>query len=153
MPEQHTKVSRIYRNKQENAFILDFFIKKLWKLFVVQKKVVPLHSQSSNKGCNKKNKTLGYGVMVTLQILVLSFLVRVRVSQQRDTFLTEGVFFVSTHTKTPPYPSPKGRNGDCPCLPYERMDICKEGWMLKRKSKMQLERNKNKSILNIYNII
>ena len=26
---------------------------------------------------------LGYGVMVTLQILVLSFLVRVRVSQQR----------------------------------------------------------------------
>ena len=26
-------------------------------------------------------KTLGYGVMVTLQILVLSFLVRVRVSQ------------------------------------------------------------------------
>ena len=28
-------------------------------------------------------RTLGYGVMVTLQILVLSFLVRVRVSQQR----------------------------------------------------------------------
>ena len=44
--------------------------------------------------------------MVTLQILVLSFLVRVRVSQQRDTFLTEGVFFVFTYTKTLPYPSP-----------------------------------------------
>ena len=27
-------------------------------------------------------KILGYGVMVTLQILVLSFLVRIRVSQQ-----------------------------------------------------------------------
>ena len=30
----------------------------------------------------KLMRTLGYGVMVTLQILVLSFLVRVRVSQQ-----------------------------------------------------------------------
>lgn len=33
---------------------------------------------------NDYNNKLGYGVMVTLQILVLSFLVRVRVSQQRD---------------------------------------------------------------------
>ena len=34
--------------------------------------------------CVKTNSLakLGYGVMVTLQILVLSFLVRVRVSQQ-----------------------------------------------------------------------
>ena len=30
-----------------------------------------------------KQLTLGYGVMVTLQILVLSFLVRVRVPQQK----------------------------------------------------------------------
>ena len=31
--------------------------------------------------CTRKDKVLGYGVMVTLQILVLPFLVRVRVSQ------------------------------------------------------------------------
>ena len=30
-----------------------------------------------------RNQKLGYGVMVTLQILVLPFLVRVRVPQQR----------------------------------------------------------------------
>ena len=35
-------------------------------------------------------KLLGYGVMVTLQILVLSFLVRVRVSQQVFWFMTLG---------------------------------------------------------------
>ena len=34
-------------------------------------------------------KTLGYGVMVTLQILVLSFLVRIRVSQ-----LSKGTFLI-----------------------------------------------------------
>ena len=31
---------------------------------------------------NSKRKSLGYGVMVTLQILVLSFLVRIQVAQQ-----------------------------------------------------------------------
>ena len=31
-----------------------------------------------------KTRTLGYGVMVTLQILVLSFLVRVQVAQQEN---------------------------------------------------------------------
>ena len=36
---------------------------------------------------------LGYGVMVTLQILVLSFLVRVRVSQQQ-TFSLKRQFFI-----------------------------------------------------------
>ena len=30
-----------------------------------------------------RHKTLGYGVMVTLQILVLPFLVRVRIPQQK----------------------------------------------------------------------
>ena len=55
MPQQHTKVSRFYRNKQEKRFILDFFIKKTRKLFVVKKKVVPLHSQSSNKRLPDKN--------------------------------------------------------------------------------------------------
>ena len=37
---------------------------------------------------------MGYGVMVTLQILVLSFLVRVRVSQLRASFFKEDAFFV-----------------------------------------------------------
>lgn len=36
---------------------------------------------------------LGYGVMVTLQILVLSFLVRVRVSQLESIFHFERCFF------------------------------------------------------------
>ena len=38
---------------------------------------------------------LGYGVMVTLQILVLPFLVRVRVAQQRERRMTvHSSFFV-----------------------------------------------------------
>ena len=49
----------------------------------VQKKCVPLHSQNRNKNIVLRN-VLGYGVMVTLQILVLSFLVRIRVSQQSE---------------------------------------------------------------------
>ena len=48
----------------------------------VKKKCVPLQSQSGNKTI--ADIKLGYGLMVTLQILVLSFLVRVRVSQQKD---------------------------------------------------------------------
>ena len=38
-----------------------------------------------------RHKTLGYGVMVTLQILVLPFLVRVRIPQQKG-FLRETFF-------------------------------------------------------------
>ena len=38
--------------------------------------------------------SLGYGVMVTLQILVLSFLVRVRVPQQKIRNLYGSGFFV-----------------------------------------------------------
>ena len=49
-------------------------------MFVVKKKVVPLHSL---KGTNTdSNNKLGYGVMVTLQILVLSFLVRIQVAKR-----------------------------------------------------------------------
>ena len=41
------------------------------------------------------HKELGYGVMVTLQILVLPFLVRVRVPQQNPLSLRlDGFFFV-----------------------------------------------------------
>ena len=39
------------------------------------------------------NAKLGYGVMVTLQILVLSFLVRVRVSQLESIFHSKDAFF------------------------------------------------------------
>ena len=55
---------------------------------VIQKKAVPLHPQI---------RRLGYGVMVTLQILVLPFLVRVRVPQLTTTkkgFHSEA-FFIS----------------------------------------------------------
>ena len=41
-------------------------------------------------------KTMGYGVMVTLQILVLSFLVRARVPQLKIS-LTEADFFHKKH--------------------------------------------------------
>ena len=47
---------------------------------MIQKNVVPLHPQLRNNMLEIA-MILGYGVMVTLQILVLSFLVRVRVSQ------------------------------------------------------------------------
>ena len=51
--------------------------------FFLKKKVVPLH----------RNKALGYGVMVTLQILVLSFKVRVLVAQQRGSVKRISFFF------------------------------------------------------------
>ena len=41
-------------------------------MFACKKNVVSLQRQT---------KTMGYGVMVTLQILVLSFLVRIQVAQ------------------------------------------------------------------------
>ena len=65
--------------------------------------------------------------MVTLQILVLSFLVRVRVSQQRDTFLKR-VSFLFLHTPMP-HPTPPQMKGMEIALapPHERMDISKEG--------------------------
>ena len=59
-----------------------FFRKKCRKILVIQKNVVPLHPQLRNNMLEIA-MILGYGVMVTLQILVLSFLVRVRVSQLR----------------------------------------------------------------------
>ena len=69
-----------------------FIEKKAPKVLQFQKNALPLHSQSADKA----GATLGYGVMVTLQILVLSFLVRVRVSQQRD-FLWESLFVVGAN--------------------------------------------------------
>ena len=55
---------------------------KVWR---IQKNSVPLHSHLRNhlQASRVKLRKLGYGVMVTLQILVLPFLVRVRIPQQR----------------------------------------------------------------------
>ena len=60
--------------------------------------------------------TMGYGVMVTLQILVLSFLVRVRVSQQRAFFTSKNAFFAS-------YPSPLSGGNVYGCMGFR----CGEG--------------------------
>ena len=48
--------------------------KNIVKNFVCMEKVVSLH----------RFEILGYGVTVTLQILVLSFLVRIQVAQQKS---------------------------------------------------------------------
>ena len=50
---------------------------------MVQRNALPLQAKIGSKA-DESIETLGYGVMVTLQILVLSFLVRVRVSQQKE---------------------------------------------------------------------
>ena len=67
-----------------NVANLDFFhflSKKVPKSFGDSKKCITF-ALAIQQYANRNNK-LGYGVMVTLQILVLSFLVRIRVSQQR----------------------------------------------------------------------
>ena len=62
----------------KNTLLFEIFLQKP---LAIQKKTLPLHPHFEKMRC--ENKTLGYGVMVTLQILVLSFLVRVRVPQQK----------------------------------------------------------------------
>ena len=67
-----------------NVANLDFFhflSKKVPKNFGDSKKCITF-ALAIQQYANRNNK-LGYGVMVTLQILVLSFLVRVRVSQPK----------------------------------------------------------------------
>ena len=49
-------------------------------MFAYKKKVVPLQRQTKN---DSVHVTLGYGVMVTQQILVLFFLVRIQVAQHK----------------------------------------------------------------------
>ena len=65
--------------KSENFAV---FYKKMPFFFVVSEKTTTFaaHFEKMLLGVAKK---LGYGVMVTLQILVLPFLVRVRVPQPR----------------------------------------------------------------------
>ena len=43
---------------------------------------------------HRQKQTLGYGVMVTLQILVLSFLVRIQVAQLKREIAMQSLFFV-----------------------------------------------------------
>ena len=59
---------------------------------MVQRNALPLHAKIGNKA-DESIEILGYGVMVTLQILVLSFLVRVRVSQQGERVEFSTLFF------------------------------------------------------------
>ena len=82
-------------NNKRKAKILRFFINFRPKVLVVYKKVVPLHPQNRTRMFDCM--TLGYGVMVTLQILVLSFLVRVRVPQHRRSLSSHkllAIFFI-----------------------------------------------------------
>lgn len=58
------------------------FVKKnISKNFAVNKKSHTFATANQEQHELQTKTALGYGVMVTLQILVLSFLVRVRVSQ------------------------------------------------------------------------
>lgn len=49
---------------------------------------------ASNEKDDKRSVILGYGVMVTQQILVLFFLVRVRVAQQKRRKISVEVFLL-----------------------------------------------------------
>ena len=52
----------------------------------------------SNKNDDRRSLILGYGVMVTQQILVLFFLVRVRVAQQKKRYGIIPLFLLSVDT-------------------------------------------------------
>ena len=79
-----------------SLYFYGFFEKKLQKVLEIQEKVVPLHPQSRKRHLDAKE--LGYGVMVTLQILVLPFLVRVRVPQPKVDVQTHIHFFVVSYS-------------------------------------------------------
>ena len=97
-----------WAKNKENEKILRFFINFPRKILVVQEKVVPLHPQNRTREFSSKN-ILGYGVMVTLQILVLPFLVRVRVPQLKESLSSMLSVFCFQHLKT----NPSWRAGIC----------------------------------------
>lgn len=75
-------------------------VKKNAEKFGSMKKTPYLCIAIQNKGCLLRvaEIILGYGVMVTQQILVLFFLVRVRVSQQKKRdFILESLFLFIHH--------------------------------------------------------
>ena len=88
-----------------SLYFYGFFEKKLQKVLEIQEKVVPLHPQSRKRQLDAKE--LGYGVMVTLQILVLPFLVRVRVPQPKDGCAKAHPFFVISYSLAKAQPSSK----------------------------------------------
>ena len=88
-----------------SLYFYGFFEKKLQKVLEIQEKVVPLHPQSRKRQLDAKE--LGYGVMVTLQILVLPFLVRVRVPQPKDGCAKAHPFFVISYSLAMAQPSSK----------------------------------------------
>ena len=90
------KGCEIRAKNKEKAKKLRFFINFPLKVLVVRKKVVPLHPQNRN--------ALGYGVMVTLQILVLPFLVRVRVPQLKRRLPNGSLFSAQSEKHLPSYP-------------------------------------------------
>ena len=69
-------------------------------MFAYKKKVVPLQRQTKN---DSVHVTLGYGVMVTQQILVLLFLVRIQVAQQNRSS-SRAVFFFPGAVANPDRP-------------------------------------------------
>ena len=87
--QQDAKVSRFIRKPLFRGVILDFFLKKV-ATFVCSSKKSRTFAHAIER---QRIAILGYGVMVTLQILVLSFLVRVRVSQHKDNFSKRKVVF------------------------------------------------------------
>ena len=89
-----TKKIQYTQIKTQNFIFFAFFFKKIWS---VQKKAVPLHPLSKNRSvlCPfEGHAPLLNGVMVALQILVLSVWVRVLVEQHRRDLM--GLFLVST---------------------------------------------------------
>ena len=75
---------------------MQFFRKKVLKSFGSSEKSSTF-ATANEKQTISLLKTLGYGVMVTLQILVLSFLVRIRVSQRHEASFTYGRCFFIAH--------------------------------------------------------
>ena len=78
------------------------------KIFL--KKISPeyLHVSKMLYLCSVKTKTMGYGVMVTLQILVLSFLVRIQVAQRRKRLFPKrgnSLFSLCLPPPGPPHPA------------------------------------------------
>ena len=83
------KVTKISPKQDTFHKNLRFFIKNMRFFLQIPKKAVPLHR------IFEMHPRLGYGVMVTLQILVLPFLVRVRVPQPKKSHSNEWLFSFS----------------------------------------------------------
>ena len=103
-PNRSKNGAKVQKNPHKNnnfAFFYVFFAKICKKICTYQKKVVPLHPLLKNKSvlCPiEGHAPLLNGVMVALQILVLSVWVRVLVEQHRRDLM--GLFLVVIPTQT-----------------------------------------------------